>query len=298
MIAIVIFVAITYALSILSGLLVASTGAQESAFVEIGFVVMFFPATAVLFVRLTRREGVQIDWDRFPVRYLPLALFLIPAVLHTVMLPMMALKDGGLPWLDWLTPAADGLYHTPPERGWGTVTSSGLAGRIAINAVVGLVVVSFLAFFEEVGWRAWLLPRLRLRIGARAAVVGTAVISALWHVPFQLSGIQQIEGVSAADLALGAPMGIVASGLIIGWLWLRTESIWIVSIAHGALNNWGQYAFKYMTDPTGPNLAEQVAGDLRVLGAGFLVLMSVGILLLWLGPEPRHSNHTVKAERA
>ena len=93
-------------------------------------------------------------------------------------------------------------------------------------------------------------------------------------------------------------MGIVASGLIIGWLWLRTESIWIVSIAHGALNNWGQYAFKYMTDPAGPNLAEQVAGDLRVLGTGFLVLLSVGILLLWFAPEPRHSNSSVKVESA
>jgi membrane protease YdiL (CAAX protease family) len=34
----------------------------------------------------------------------------------------------------------------------------------------------------------------------------------------------------------------MAAGLIIGWLWLRTESIWLAAIAHGAMNNWGQYA--------------------------------------------------------
>lgn len=298
MIAIIAFVAITYALSILSALLVASTGGPESPLVGIGFAAMFFPAIAVLSLRSLKNEGVRIDWGRLPVRYLPLALLLIPMVLHIVMLPLMAVKDGGLPWLDWLTPAADGLYHTPPERGWGTVSLFGLMTRITINAVVGLLIVSFLAFFEEIGWRAWLVPRLKSRIGARGAVVGTAVISALWHVPFQLSGIQQIEGVSGIDLAIGAPMGIVASGLIIGWLWLRTESIWIVSIAHGALNNWGQYVFKYMTDPTGPNLAEEVAGDLRVLGTGFLALLFVGILLLWFAPEPCHSNRSVKAKCA
>jgi hypothetical protein len=47
-------------------------------------------------------------------------------------------------------------------------------------------------------------------------------------------------------LALTVPVGIFAAGLVIDWLWLKTESIRIVSLAHGALNNWGQYAFKYM----------------------------------------------------
>lgn len=286
MTSIVIFIAITYALSILSGLLVASTGSQESAFVDYGFAAMLFPAVAVLLLRLARNEGVRIEWDRFNPKYFPLALLLIPVVLHTVMLPLMALKEGGLPWFEWLTPDADGLYHTTSERGWGTVTVYGLAVRIAINAVIGLIAVSFLAFFEEVGWRAWLVPRLRKRMSARAAVAGAAIVSALWHVPFQLSGIQQIEGVSAVDLATVAPIGLVGSGLIIGWLWLRTESIWIVSIAHGALNNWGQYAFKYMSDSAGSNLTGQAAGDLQVLGVGFSVLLLVGVALLWMAPEP------------
>jgi membrane protease YdiL (CAAX protease family) len=57
----------------------------------------------------------------------------------------------------------------------------------------------------------------------------------------------------------------MVTGLIIGWLWLRTESIWLVAIAHGALNNWGQYAFKYMKDSVTP---DAVSSDLAVFGAG------------------------------
>ena len=106
------------------------------------------------------------------------------------------------------------------------LTIEGLIGRITLNAIVGLVVVSFTAFFEEVGWRAWLLPRLKDRMGAGGAVVVTAIIWGFWHVPFQLSGIQHIDGVSPARLALGAPFGIITTGLILGWLWLRTESVW------------------------------------------------------------------------
>jgi hypothetical protein len=47
----------------------------------------------------------------------------------------------------------------------------------------------------------------------------------------------------------------------VGWLWLRTESIWI-ALAHGAMNNWGQSTFKYMKDfaDTDPGLTARLAG--------------------------------------
>jgi hypothetical protein len=71
-----------------------------------------------------------------------------------VMLPTMTIAEG-LQWQDWLTPASDGLYHAPASRGWGVLTVEGLAARIALSAVVGLAIASFLALFEEAGWRAW-----------------------------------------------------------------------------------------------------------------------------------------------
>ena len=107
-----------------------------------------------------------------------------------------------------------------------------------------MVIVSFLAFFEEVGWRAWLLPRLVDRLGMRRGIWLTAVIWAFWHTPYVLSGIQHIDGFPVLRTALIVPIGTIGPGLVIGWLWVRTESIWIVSIAHGAFNNWGQYRFQ------------------------------------------------------
>ena len=109
----------------------------------------------------------------------------------------------------------------------------------------------------------------------------TSIIWALWHVPFQLSGIQHIDGVSPMKLALTIPLGAMAAGLILGWLWLRTNSIWLVAIAHGASNNWGQYAFKYMKESVTPDK------DLAVLTVGSLALLVVGVFLLWRGVESR-----------
>jgi len=273
-----VFVALAYALSIALSLIVGLTGGHQSQFIGLQFLSMFIPVVAVLLVNSATNEKLEIDWNRLSLKYIPLALLLLPVVMHVAMLPVAAAYEGRLPWEGWLTPQSDGLYHTPAQRGWGALTFGGLVGRIVLNAVVGVIIVSVLAFFEEVGWRAWLLPRLADRMGLRRGVVVTSCVWAVWHVPFQLSGVQHIDGVSPVTLALTFPFGIFATGLVIGWLWLKTESIWIVSLAHGALNNWGQYAFKYMQFAKAP--------DSVVGGAGLLAVLILGTLLLSLGLAP------------
>ena len=162
-----------------------------------------------------KSEPLRIDWTRLPVRYVPLALLLFPIVLHVAMVPVAVAYEGHLPWADWLTPQADGLYHSPPDRGWGALTFGGLVVRMALNALVGVIVVSAMALFEEVGWRAWLQPRLVNRLGVRRGIAVTSLIWAFWHIPFYLSGIQHIDGVSPQQLALVAPLGTFAGGLIL-----------------------------------------------------------------------------------
>lgn len=282
------FLAVAYGLAIALSLVVGLTGGYRSPFIAAGFLSTFAPALAVLVVTWTA-DARPVVHNAFPLRYLPLALFLIPVVLHAAMLPTMAATEG-IQWQDWLTPQADGLFHAPASRGWGVLTLPELVGRIGLNAIVGLVVVCFLVFFEEIGWRAWLLPRLRARMGARTAVVLTSIIWALWHVPFGLSGIQHIDGLSPVQVAIGVPAGVMAAGLILGWLWLRTESVWLCAIAHGALNNWGQYAFKYMKD--GP----ATAADLVSIRAGFLALFVVGSLLIMMSPGGEVAAATSSAD--
>ncbi len=104
-------------------------------------------------------------------------------------------------------------------------------------------------------------------------LIVTSLIWALWHVPFVFAGILKMDGVSMLTTAVISPFGTFVAGLIIGWFWLRTKSIWIVSIAHGALNNWGQYAFKFLNDFT-------VADAAIVLLSGSLVLLLIAMVLM------------------
>ena len=274
--AVLTFIAIAYALSIGLSLIVGTTGGHESSLIGLSLLSMPIPTVAAAIAGAMWQERLRLDWSRLPLRYGPLALLAIPVVLHAAMLPAAAMLEGGLHWQAWLTPQTDGLYHAPA---WGELTPSGLIARIATNAIAGVLVVSLLALLEEIGWRGWLLPRLIDRYGMRRAILMTSVIWALWHVPYVLSGILQIDGVSVMRTTALQVLGTTAAGLVIGWLWVRTGSIWIVALAHGALNNWGQYAFKYMQDFA-------VADPSLVLAAGDAALLVVGGLLVALGLPP------------
>ena len=275
------FIAIAYTLSIALSLVVGSTGGGQSRFAfGMGVASMFVPAVATLVVVLAMKaKAPLLGGNRLPLRYLPIALLLMPIVMHAAMLPVAAYLWGGLPWANWLTPEADGLYHTPATRNWGVLTSTGLVARITTNTVVGLAANSSLAVFEEIGWRAWMLPRLMECLNVQRAVTASAIIWAFWHTPFALGGIHHLPGIPILLVAVTLPILTIGAGLVIGWLWVRTQSIWIVALAHGALNNWGQYAFKFMEDG-GPGGQPR---DMMILGAGGLALLMVGSLLVARG---------------
>ena len=276
---IAVFVLTAYALSIMLSFVIGLTGGYRSKWIGLGYVSMVIPTVAVAIANAMSAEKPRVLEGRsFPLRYLPLALFLMPIAMHAVMLPTAAAL-GTLHWQDWLTKAADGLYHSPADRGWGALTTRDLVLRIALNAIVGLIVVSALALFEEIGWRAWLLPRLSDLMTRRKAIVLSSIIWALWHVPYALAGIQHLNGVPLVWTVFVVPIGVLGSGLVLGWFWMKTESLWIVAIAHGALNNWGQYAFKFDAGPG-------QTSDAVVLSSGSLALVTLGIILCWTRLRP------------
>jgi membrane protease YdiL (CAAX protease family) len=239
------FLAIAAVLAIGVSLAIALTGGPHGRLGALGFATMLLPAAAAWLLRVTLDEGPRIDWSRLPPAYVPVALFLIPAVMHAAMLPAMEAVAGRLPW------------------------SGGIAiAAVARNAIVGLFVVSALALFEEIGWRGWLLPRLLERVSVTAAIVLSSVVWAAWHIPFVVSGILAAEGVSRGQMLAIVPLGVAGAGLVLGWLWVRTRSIWIVALAHGAMNDWGQFAFKYMHAGTADLAPVLLAGSAAVVVAG------------------------------
>lgn len=65
------------------------------------------------------------------------------------------------------------------------VVSWRFAPDTAVNLAINIVIVSFFAFFEEIGWRGYMLPKLETGYPRLApALVG--FLHGVWHLPLML----------------------------------------------------------------------------------------------------------------
>src|SRR5262245_17176768 len=201
------FIAITFSLSILLSLFIGLTGGHESKFIWLQFASMPIPAIGVLIMtNLFKAPVKEITWNKLPVHWLTLALLLMPVTIHIICLPLInVLNNGTFPWQPWLKIKQEGLYISPSNFGWGNLTLNELIFKIFINALKGVVIVSVLAFLEEVGWRGWMLPRLIKQFNVKKGILIGSLVWALWHVPFMFSGILYLKAMPAYLMVLINP---------------------------------------------------------------------------------------------
>lgn len=91
-------------------------------------------------------------------------------------------------------------------------------------------------------------------------------------MPFALAGTQDVEGMSGVTLALVAPLGHFGYGLLLGWLWHRSNNIWIVALAHGFGNNWGNLPFRFIEGLEGHEVSALLIRAAFQIAAGMLCL--------------------------
>ena len=116
-------------------------------------------------------------------------------------------------------------------------------------------------------------PKIDWQASAKGLLI-SAAICALWHIPFILGGIHYIQNAPLSAMVLFFTFGQLGVGLILGWFWISTRSIWIVSLAHGSLNDWGQYAFKFMnnSNTSRESVSLIIALNISLLLAGLMLL--------------------------
>lgn len=245
-------------------------------------VMMWTPAVAALIVTFAMRVPARGDRVRF------LGLWpLRPAKRVVWMLVLAWLVPPLLVGASILVAAALGFVTLDP-------TFAGLSAQLAqalpegtpmppIEVVVvaqlaiipvGALFNSIFAFGEELGWRGWLVPALR-PLGTWPTLLLSGAIWGFWHSPVILLGYNfgrtDITGVL---FMIG---GCVAWGILLGWLRLRSASVWPAVIAHGSLNAAGGLVLLFAASQ--PDLA--LAGPLGV--AAWIVIAVVVVVLVLTG---------------
>lgn len=159
----------------------------------------------------------------------------------------------------------------------GTALPTSMATLVAIQLLTipfGALINSIVTFGEEVGWRGWLLPSL-LPLGTWPALLISGAIWGFWHSPFILLGynFDQPNWFGVGLMIVGTTL----LGVLIGWLRLRTGSVWPSIVAHGAFNATG--GFLLLVIAAG-SAADPVA--VGPLGWVAWIVMSVVIVVLVL----------------
>jgi len=104
-----------------------------------------------------------------------------------------------------------------------------------INLAINIVIISFFAFFEEIGWRGYMLPKLQTGYPRLApALVG--FLHGVWHLPLMLlTTAYNPTGNRLIVVPLFLAVLTVA-GILYGYLRNASGSLWPVVIAHGTFN--------------------------------------------------------------
>lgn len=136
----------------------------------------------------------------------------------------------------------------------------------------GAVINSFATIGEELGWRGWLLPSLR-PLGTWPALIVSGMVWGLWHAPIILLGYNFGQpNVLGVVMMVG---GCLCLGILIGWLRLRSGSLWPPVFAHAAFN--ASAGFLAIVAAAGSNANPLIVGPL-----GFVpwAVMAVTIVVL------------------
>ncbi|MEU1877079.1 CPBP family intramembrane glutamic endopeptidase [Streptosporangium sp. NPDC020072] len=281
------FLIVTFGLSWLFALPVWLTGSPlgSPSLVATAAVMMFTPTLGVLAVRMygRRRGEPGTTWREWAgrtgltlgerrgrtVALFALAWFGVPLLVVVAIALSAALGLFGLD-LDGFSLFRQGLEQAAPGRPLPSSPEALVAVQIALAVFLAPLVNVIPAFGEEWGWRGWLLPRL-MPLGTWRAILVSGVIWGAWHAPLTLRGYNYPElGAWAAPFFV---VFCVAFGALLGWLRLRSGSVWPAAVGHGALNASGTLILLVADAAHPPNLV--VAGITGLVGSALVAVLSL-----------------------
>ena len=210
--------------------------------------IMWCPAFAALATcRIFRIDLASLGWNWRPARYeawgyvIPI-LYALPVYIAT-----WAVIRGSFAFSVFANPLAEAFGFPNAPR----VTALLLA--IPCYATVGVISSTARALGEEIGWRGFLLPRLVQRAGFTWGCFLSGCIWAVWHYPALLFADYN-SGTRPAFALTCFTLMVIADSYILGWLRLKSGSLWPAAILHASHNLFIQAIFDQMTAPVGKAL--------------------------------------------
>jgi uncharacterized protein len=155
-------------------------------------------------------------------------------------------------------------------------TAATLLLAIPCYATLGVISSTARALGEEIGWRGFLLPRLVGHAGFTFGCLISGCIWAIWHYPGLLFADYN-AGTKPAYALTCFTLMVIADAYILGWLRLKSGSLWPAAIMHASHNLFIQAIFDRITAPAGRTLYITTE-----FGAGLVLSIGAFAIYFWM----------------
>lgn len=264
---IVIFLCLTLALSAVSWVPLLRSGDLSMDGGLNVHLTMWCPGVAAVITRLiTQRNLRGMGWSPRTGRLLGLA-YVLPIIYATpVYVLTWAAGYGGFDPARWVL-----LPGVPRIVGLGVLMTAGVLGGL-ISAIG-----------EEIGWRGLLVPELAKITRFRNTALVSGAVWAAWHLPLILGTNYRGEGTQVAFSAICFAAMIMALGVVMAWITIKSGSLWPAALLHSVHNLVIQTVLDGATVP-GPKTA-WLTGEFGI-GLAVTVALAAALVLRFGGiPE-------------
>lgn len=117
---------------------------------------------------------------------------------------------------------------------------------ILLPLILGIFLGLLTALGEELGWRGYMLPAFKERVGINKSLLITSLFWVMWHLPLLIFG-NYMSGATLWYKVIAFILCIVPVGIIIGILTIKSNSVWPAAFLHAAHNNYDQGIFGIIT---------------------------------------------------
>ena len=152
-----------------------------------------------------------------------------------------------------------------------------LVPAMALITVPAALVNMLFALGEEAGWRGFLYPRLKDRMGRRKALLATGIIWGLWHTPINMAGYNyglDYPGYPWTGIAAMCIFCIV-TGLWCAYLADSTGSIWPPALFHGSINAIASAGMMFLVPGSGMILGPAMSG---IIPSALSLLLLIAVI--------------------
>ena len=254
-----------------------SNNGNQMVFAVVMMITMFMPFLGVLIAKIPLKGMGWVPHLKGKLRYVffalcvPALLSILGGVLFFVIFPYTF--DAEFLTLRGLLEEAGALEQFEAQG----IT---IPMYLLISGIQAVTFAPFLNMFvalgEEVGWRGALYPYLKEKFGVTKGRIAGGVIWGAWHWPIMI-----LAGYEYGKEYIGAPvLGLIvfcictaAMGILHDYVYEKTETIWLPSLLHGAVNAFTIFA--YLIKPEYSHMAILGPAGIVIIGMSPMVVMAV-----------------------